>query len=65
MKKTMVNVYQGKQPCGSFDSQAEADAYVLNRKLECRRQGVDCSVSEHAFSTKGHTVEVAEKGGDS
>lgn len=59
-KKTMFNVYQGKQPCESFDSESEANAYIANRKIECRRLGIDTKDKEHAFSTKTHTVTIEE-----
>jgi len=55
---TLINVYQGKQPQGSFESEAEAQAYIVARKLECRKMGVDCALPEHRFSTKVHTVNV-------
>lgn len=55
---TVVNVYQGKQPKGSFESEGEAQAYINTAKLECRRQGIDCKEKEFAFSTKLHTVQV-------
>ena len=59
---TLVNVFQGKQPLGSFTSEAEAQAFITSQKLECRRQGIDTTTKEHSFSTKVHavTVEPAE-----
>jgi hypothetical protein len=60
MTVTMINVYQGKQPKGSFDSEGEANAYIVQESLRCRSLGIDCKEKEFRFSTKPHVVEVAE-----
>ena len=59
-KLTIVNVYQGVQPLGSFESEAEASAFILNQKASCRQRGIDCSSPEHSFSIKVRSVEEEE-----
>lgn len=57
-KITMVNVYQGKHPLGSFESEGEAKAFIDSQKISCRARGIDCNAAEFKFSTKVHTVTV-------
>ncbi len=55
---TVVNVFQGKQPIGTFDSEVEAKAYIAAKQIDCRSRGIDYRDKEHAFSYKPHTVTV-------
>lgn len=45
-------VYQGEQPIFSDTDEETAKHFLLNRKVECKRQGIDVNAKEHALEIR-------------